>query len=74
MVTDVLPEKGGLGRDMGIWQMSISSVQIVAGAAGTVLMLGNRYHAGFGYQVLFCIAGLAVASGGYVSRFVKESR
>lgn len=74
MVSDVLPEKEGLGRDMGIWQMSISSVQILAGGAGLILTLGNKTHFGLGYQILFLLAGVAVALGGFVSKYVRGSR
>lgn len=73
MVSDVLPEKEGLGRDMGIWQMSISSVQILAGGAGLLLTYGNAARPGFGYQILFLLAGITVALGGFVSKFVRGS-
>lgn len=74
MVTDVLPEKEGLGRDMGIWQMSISSVQIFAGGAGFLLAQGNKVHIGLGYQILFVLAGIMVTLSGFVSRLVRGSR
>lgn len=74
MVSDVLPEREGLGRDMGIWQMSISSVQIIAGGAGLLLTIGNRIQDGFGYQILFALAAFAVAAAGFVSEHVKGTR
>lgn len=69
---DVLPEKEGMGRDMGIWQMSISSVQIVAGAAGTIAMAGNRYVPLLGYRILFVLAAIAIGAGVLVARRVRE--
>lgn len=74
MASDVLPEREGLGRDMGIWQMSISSVQIVAGAAGLIVTFGNRLSHGAGYQLLFGLATVAVLAGGALAHKVRSSK
>lgn len=74
MVSDVLPDPEGTGRDMGIWQMSISSVQVIAGAAGFIVALGNRLDENLGYRILFVFAAVSIAAGGLVARRVKESQ
>lgn len=73
MASDVLPDPEGLGRDMGIWQMSISSVQLVAGAAGMIVTFGNRVGPGIGYRILFGMAAVAVLLGGLAVRNVRRS-
>ena len=56
MAVDALPSEKSHGKDMGIWQMSISSVQILAGSAGLLVDYGNRVHPIFGYQLVFALA------------------
>ncbi|HWD41797.1 MAG TPA: MFS transporter, partial [Fimbriimonas sp.] len=74
MVSDVLPDPEGLGRDMGIWQTSISSVQLVAGAAGVAITFGNRLAPGGGYRLLFLLAAVVVAASGFAVRLIRSSR
>jgi MFS family permease len=73
MVADVLPDAQRVGRDMGIWQMSISSVQVIAGAAGLLVTYGNQLHQHLGYQALFGLAALAVVGGALASKKVRAS-
>ena len=73
MVSDVLPDLDSAGRDMGIWQMSISSVQVVAGAAGFLVTFGNGLGTHLGYQLLFVVATLAVCIGAISAKFVRST-
>lgn len=69
---DVLPDRASIGRDMGIWQMSISSVQIVAGAGGFVATYGNRIAPLAGYRALFIVAAISILLGVVVARRIVE--
>jgi MFS family permease len=54
LVSDVLPDPSSQGRDMGIWQASWSSVQVVVGLFGGIIDFGNsRLGDGLGYTVAF---------------------
>lgn len=56
LASAVLPNQNELGKDMGLWQMSYSSVQIFAGSAGSLITWGNRLEPGRGYTITFLIA------------------
>lgn len=73
LVADVLPNPETIGKDMGVWQMSISSVQILAGGAGFFVDMGNRLQAGFGYQAAFLLAAVAFLASTVLIRRVKGS-
>jgi MFS family permease len=73
MVSDVLPDAERVGRDMGIWQMSISSVQVIAGAAGLLVAYGNQLHQHLGYQALFALAAISVVGGALAAKNVRAS-
>lgn len=73
MVSDVLPDPEGTGRDMGIWQMSISSVQVVAGAAGLLVAYGNQLDKNLGYRALFLFASVAMVGGILAAARVRGS-
>jgi MFS family permease len=73
LVADVLPDKASLGRDMGIWQMSISSVQIVTGVAGRGIDYFNAQTPGLGYRVAFFTAAVVLFLGTVLVRQVKGS-
>ncbi|MBS1722016.1 MAG: MFS transporter [Armatimonadetes bacterium] len=58
LATDVLPDRDEAGTQMGVWSMSMSSVQIFVGAAGPLVDWGNRFGHGFGYIGVIWTAGL----------------
>lgn len=74
LVSDVLPDSGALGKDMGVWQMSNSSVQIVAGSAGRAVDGLNAVSFGMGYQAVFLAASVAFLVSTVLVRKVRGSR
>jgi Major Facilitator Superfamily. len=63
LAADVLPSKEDAAKDMGIWQASISSPQIVAGMVGFLVDFGNRQRPGMGYSTAFLISAFAFLAG-----------
>jgi MFS family permease len=74
LVSDVLPNKDTAGSDMGVWQMSISSVQFVAGLAGMLIGFWNRQQANLGYMSAIILAGCLFLLSTILVRQVKGSR
>jgi MFS family permease len=74
LVSDVLPNKDAAGSDMGVWQMSISSVQLVAGAAGAMIGYLNARSANTGYMVAIVLSGALFLLSTVLVRQVKGSR
>lgn len=74
LASDVMPDEEALGRDMGIWQMSESVVQVFAGSAGRIVDWGNRQSMGTGYQVVFGLGAFAFVLGTVVVRLVRSVR
>lgn len=50
LISDVIPNKEKAGTEMGVWQSSISSVQIVAGASGVAIASLNEWGLARGTQ------------------------
>lgn len=73
LVSDVLPSEESAGKDMGIWQMSNSAVQVLTGAAGALVDAGNRWGPGRGYTVAFLLAAVSFFASTYLVRQVKGS-
>jgi MFS family permease len=73
LVSDVMPSKDDLAKDMGIWQASVATPQIFSGAVGTLVDWGNAFRPGFGYTYTFLFAGLAFALGTVLIRKIKGS-
>ncbi|MCB8933324.1 MAG: MFS transporter [Chthonomonadaceae bacterium] len=73
LVSDVLPDKEASGKDMGVWQSSISSVQIFAGGFGRVIDWGNRLQFGLGYSMTLVGAAVVFFIGTVLVRQVKGS-
>jgi MFS family permease len=75
MASDVLPNKDELGKDMGLWQMSQSSVQVFAGSAGILITMGNRATGGGGgYMGAILVASVLFVISTMVVQKVKGSR
>lgn len=73
LASDVMPDTQSLGRDMGIWQMSVSSVQIFAGSAGRIVDWGNGQSPGLGYRITFGLSVVAFAIGILAVRKVRTT-
>lgn len=73
LVSDVLPDKESAGKDMGVWQSSSSSVQILAGGFGTVIDAVNRAQFGLGYTVTLLGAACMFFISTVLVRQVKGS-
>lgn len=74
LATDVLPDKGEAGTQMGVWSMSVTSVQIVAGAAGPFIDWGNNIKMGVGYTGLIWTSGAIFALSTVLIKQVKGSK
>lgn len=74
LVADVLPDAESSAKDMGIWQASVSSPQIVSGLCGVLVDVINRQRAGLGYAAAFLISAGAFLLGCQLVRRIKGSR
>lgn len=74
LATDVLPDKQEAGTQMGVWSMSVTSVQIIAGVAGPLVDWGNRLGRGFGYLGLIWTAGAIFVLSTVLIRKVKTAK
>jgi MFS family permease len=59
LAADVLQDSESTGKDMGVWQMSQSSVQIFSGVAGRAVDVLNKANFGVGYRAIFGIGAVA---------------
>ncbi len=75
LASDILPNKEDSAKDMGIWQMSVATPQILTGAAGALVDWGNRVQPGngFGYTLAFLLSAFAFLAGSLLVRRVKGS-
>jgi MFS family permease len=73
LVSDILPDRGRLGKDMGIWQAAFSSVQIGSGAVGVIIDGLNKGRPGTGYSAMFLIGAALLATGVVAVRRVRGS-
>jgi MFS family permease len=71
IAVDVLPSDASYGKDMGIWQMSTSSVQVLAGGAGVLVDVGNRLKPLLGYEFIFIVASIFFVCGTLLLRNVR---
>ncbi len=74
LAADVLPDKQEAGTQMGVWSMSVTSVQLVVGSVGRLVDMGNRIHMGFGYLGLIWTAGVIFVASTLLIKQVKASR
>ena len=61
LAADVMPDKGALAKDMGIWQSCVAAPQLVSGGFGAAVAAGNRSSMGLGYSMAFGFAAVAFA-------------
>ena len=74
LATDVIPDKNESGTQMGVWSMSVTSVQIVAGAVGPIIDYGNRLQMGYGYMGLIWTAGILFVLSAVLIKKIQASR
>lgn len=74
LVSDIVPNKDAAGSDMGVWQMSISSVQILAMPAGYAINYFNRLSKDTGYMGAIILAGCLYLVSTILVRQIKGSR
>lgn len=55
LASDILPDAQSLATDMGVWAMSLTVGQMLAGFAGRLIDMGNRYSMGAGYTGAFLL-------------------
>jgi MFS family permease len=73
LVSDILPDQGSYARDMGVWQMSIAAPQVLSGAIGSLIDVGNRSMPGYGYTIAFVLASVAFLCGSLLVTKIKGS-
>lgn len=74
LAADIIPDKARAGAQMGLWTSSLTSVQVVAGAAGAGVDALNRVAPLTGYVALFWTAGGLFLAGTLLVRLVRGSR
>lgn len=73
LASDILPNRDDAAKDMGIWQASVSSPQILTGLAGFLVDYGNSGRPGFGYTLGFLLASASFLAGSLLVTRVKGS-
>ena len=74
LVSDVIPNKGAAGVEMGVWASSIVSVQLLSGGYGAVIDWLNRRAEFAGYMSAVIVAGCLFLASTVLVRQVKGSR
>lgn len=74
MASDVVPHLDRAGSQMGLWTSSLTSIQVVTGAAGFLVDGLNRTNPGTGYTAVFWAAGVLFLAGTVLVRFVRGTR
>jgi MFS family permease len=74
LASDILPSKEDAAKDMGIWQASVSTPQILSGAAGFLVDAGNRSQMGRGYTIAFLLSAFAFLAGSLLVTKVRGSK
>jgi len=63
IASDVLPDPEAAAKDMGIWQASVATPQVLHLILGRMVDAGNRLGGGIGYTMAFLIAAAAFLVG-----------
>jgi Na+/melibiose symporter-like transporter len=74
LVSDVIPNKGAAGVEMGVWASSVVSVQLLSGAFGSVIDVLNRQAALLGYMTAVVTAGCLFLASTMLVKQVRGSR
>lgn len=75
LVSDILGEDQGFGRNMGLWQMSVATPQVISGGLGLMVDTLNQRYVGqfYGYSAIFIIASVGFLLGSTLISRVKGS-
>jgi MFS family permease len=73
LAADIVPSKEDLAKDMGIWQASVATPQVVAGMVGVAIDYANRRYLGLGYTLAFLFASCAFLAGTVMVKKVRGS-
>ncbi len=74
LASDVLPDRGSTAKDMGIWQASVATPQVLHLFVGRLVDNANRASGGLGYTVAFLIAAFGFLFGCVLVRNIRNSR
>jgi len=74
LASDVLPDSRSTAKDMGIWQASIATPQVLHLMVGRLIDSGNRASGGLGYTVAFLIAAVGFLMGCLLVGRVRKTR
>ena len=74
LAADVLPNPEDAAKDMGIWQASVSTPQVLTGTVGLLVDAGNKSSSGLGYTIAFLISSAAFLTGCLLVQKVQASR
>jgi MFS family permease len=74
LVSDVIPNKSSAGVEMGVWASSITSVQLLSGAFGSVIDILNKRWLHAGYMSAIVIAGCLFLLSTLLVKQVRGSR
>ncbi|MEQ1933426.1 MAG: MFS transporter, partial [Fimbriimonadaceae bacterium] len=75
LVSDVLGDDIEYGKNMGLWQMSVATPQVISGILGTLVDYLNKQWTGqyYGYTVIFMIASFGFLFGSTLVKRIKGS-
>lgn len=75
LASDVLPNPDDAAKDMGLWQASVATPQILNGLVGSLVDFGNKSIGnGAGYSIAFLISSAAFLAGCLLVGKVKHTR
>ena len=74
LAADVLPSAEDAAKDMGLWQASVATPQILNGLVGRLVDAGNGLGNGLGYTVAFLMASVAFLTGCLLVGKVRHTR
>jgi MFS family permease len=75
LASDVLPNPDDAAKDMGLWQASVATPQILNGLVGSLVDYGNRTLGnGMGYSMAFLLSSAAFLAGCLLVGKVKHTR
>ena len=72
LVSAVLPSRSSFGRDMAVWHVSLVTTGLFDGVFGRLLDSTNRSSPGSGYNLLFVLSAVSLASGAILTARVRS--
>jgi len=74
LVSDVLAGETQIAQSMGVWAMSVTAPQLIAGITGRLVDAGNAYRPGYGYLISFGVAAVSFVMSTVLVRQIRGSR